>query len=80
MEETLEKVTRVKGMNYFTFTHKYETLLKQAQEADKRYSDGTNRPLEGIPMCLKDNIDSTDGSPTTAGSPVLKGNHSKTDS
>ena len=31
-------------------------------------------------MALKDNIDSLDGSPTTAGSPALQGNYSKVDS
>ena len=28
--------------------------LKQAEESDKRYADGTNRALEGIPLGIKD--------------------------
>ena len=47
-------------------------MLVQAFKADEAYQKGINRPLEGIPIALKDNIDTMD-SPTTGGSPALKG-------
>ena len=47
-------------------------MIDRAIAADKAYENGTNRSLEGIPIGLKDNIDSND-SPTTGGSPALKG-------
>jgi aspartyl-tRNA(Asn)/glutamyl-tRNA(Gln) amidotransferase subunit A len=37
--------------------------MKLAKEADKRYKEGTQRPLEGIPICLKDNAGPEKGSP-----------------
>ena len=40
---------------------------EQVRESERRLSDGTARPLEGIPVGVKDIIDAA-GSPTTAGS------------
>ena len=51
-------------------------MLENAVLADKRYKNGTNRLLEGIPLGIKDNID-TDCSPTTGGSPALLGHRPK---
>lgn len=47
-------------------------MLKSAIEADEHYKVGMPRPLEGIPIGLKDNMDTTD-SPTTGGGAGLKG-------
>jgi len=55
--------------------------LQLAEELDKELSDGYIRgPLHGIPVILKDNIDTHDGMHTTAGSTVLRNSYPKTDS
>jgi amidase len=45
--------------------------VKAAQEADQRYMDGTARPLEGLPVTIKDALD-TAGMPSTCGNPGFK--------
>ena len=47
-----------------------EVALAQAQVADNNYAQGTNRPLEGIPMGIKD-LFCTKGIRTTACSHIL---------
>lgn len=54
--------------------------LKQAQALDKELqTKGPRGPLHGIPVLLKDNIESADPMPTTAGSLALIGNLTKRD-
>ncbi|WP_423202124.1 amidase [Herbihabitans rhizosphaerae] len=49
------------------------TALDQAKASDRRRQAGMSRgPLDGIPVLLKDNVD-TAGLPTTAGSRALRG-------
>lgn len=55
------------------------TLLKQAAEADKRISAGEDLPLLGVPIALKDNIDSMDY-PSSAGTSSLMGSVPAVDS
>ena len=49
-----------------------EKALAQAEEADRRYRDGTARALEGIPLGIKD-LFCTEGVRTTACSHILDG-------
>ena len=48
------------------------TAVAEARAADKARRDGDNRPLLGIPIIVKDNVNTT-GMPTTAGSWALAG-------
>lgn len=47
--------------------------IKIAEELERELKEGNDRgPLHGIPVILKDNIDSKDSMPTTAGATVLR--------
>ena len=55
--------------------------LKVAAELDAELKAGKNRgPLHGVPVILKDNIDSIDPMPTTAGATVLRDSYAQKDS
>lgn len=55
--------------------------LQIAGELDREYSEGKIRaPLFGIPVVLKDNIDTHDKMPNTAGATVLRNSFPDTDS
>src|SRR5690349_541982 len=49
-----------------------ERALNMAKESDVRLARGDARPLEGIPLAIKD-LFCTEGIPTTAGSRILEG-------
>lgn len=49
----------------------FEAALRAAAEADRRIAAGTARPLEGLPLTVKDSF-ATAGLPTTSGVPALK--------
>jgi len=52
-----------------------------AEELDRELKEGKMRgPMHGIPVLLKDNIDSKDKMPTTAGATVLRNSYVTTDS
>lgn len=52
-----------------------------AAQLDKELKDGKKRgPMHGVPVLLKDNIDTRDQMPTTAGSRALAGSHPLQDS
>lgn len=55
--------------------------LSIAEELDKEMSDGNIRgPMHGIPVILKDNIDTHDKMPNSAGATVLRNSYPETDS
>lgn len=55
--------------------------IKIAKELDKEMAEGKIRgPLHGIPVILKDNIDTRDSMPTTAGATVLRNSYVGRDS
>ena len=55
--------------------------LAIAKELDKEMTEGKSRgPLFGIPIVIKDNIDTHDRMPNTAGATVLRNSFPKTDS
>ena len=57
-----------------------KNAIKRAQELDVIYKkSGKVGPLHGIPVLLKDNIDTIDGMANTAGSWALKNNYPKND-
>ena len=49
-----------------------DIALKQAAESDKRYANGTNLPMDGVPIGMKD-LFCTNGTQTTAASHILEG-------
>lgn len=59
-------------VNCVTYTH-FEEAMKQAKESEKRYANGTARPLEGITVGLKDEHHDA-GWTVTRGSILLKDN------
>ena len=55
--------------------------IEQARESDKRRQANTELgPLDGVPVLIKDNIETRDPIPTTAGSSALLTNYSQQDS
>lgn len=55
--------------------------LTIAAELDRELKEGKSRgPMHGVPVLLKDNIDTHDGMETTAGSRALSGSHPPKDS
>ncbi|XP_033645482.1 mandelamide hydrolase-like [Asterias rubens] len=67
----IQRAEDLKIFNYFV-SMDTERMLQKAKEADVRYQSKTNRPLEGILIALKDNID-VEGEVTGACTPGLAG-------
>jgi aspartyl-tRNA(Asn)/glutamyl-tRNA(Gln) amidotransferase subunit A len=67
----VEAVSKARALN--AFVHETpETALAMAQASDERIARGEARPLEGIPLGIKD-LFCTKGIQSTAGSNILKG-------
>lgn len=61
-----------KDSDIHAFLEVFDNVLKQADEADKRITNGEDAPLLGIPIAIKDNI-LAEGKCATAGSKILEG-------
>ncbi|MBW1860889.1 MAG: indoleacetamide hydrolase [Deltaproteobacteria bacterium] len=73
VDELLKRCERYKDLNAFIFLDP-EIVREAARRADSMSDSGDNLGLlHGLPIVLKDNIDTAD-MPTTAGTPALK-NH-----
>ena len=60
--------------------HHNPTVLETAQQSDHDRTKGLVRgPLHGIPIMIKDNLDTGDSMPTTAGSLALKDHYQSND-
>ncbi|MBU1557487.1 Asp-tRNA(Asn)/Glu-tRNA(Gln) amidotransferase subunit GatA [Patescibacteria group bacterium] len=72
-------VIKEKNENLNAYLHVFEeNALKQADEADKRFKDGTAELMTGIPMAIKNNI-CIKGEITTAASKILENYHATYD-
>jgi aspartyl-tRNA(Asn)/glutamyl-tRNA(Gln) amidotransferase subunit A len=65
----LDEVHKHRDLNIFITVNK-EGALRQATRSDERIAQGRARPLEGIPIAVKDNF-CTQGIRTTAASKIL---------
>jgi len=63
--ESVEPVVNALCFKYF------EQALEQARDAEKAYAAGTARPLEGIPLAIKDEAN-IDGFPVSNGSLLMR--------
>lgn len=70
VEEYL-KVIKEKNKELNAYLEVYEDVLKQADEADKKFKNGTASELTGIPFAIKDNI-LFEGHIASAGSKILE--------
>ena len=83
VEEYLERIAAIdqKGPQLNSIIKINPDALKIAEELDKEMAAGNIRgPMHGIPVILKDNIDTHDKMPTTAGSLALKNSFPQKDS
>ncbi len=67
----IQAIEAARGLNAF-ITETPERALEMADESDRRLGRGEARPLEGIPLAIKD-LFCTEGVRTTAGSHILDG-------
>ncbi|MEA2898045.1 MAG: aspartyl-tRNA(Asn)/glutamyl-tRNA(Gln) amidotransferase subunit [Bradyrhizobium sp.] len=66
----LDRIDQARDLNVF-ITINGDAALERARDADARIAAGAARPLEGIPIAVKDNY-CTKGILTTAGSKILQ--------
>lgn len=79
MTGVLDRIEATHGeLNAFVAMHDRERLLADARAADARIRSGDARPLEGIPLGVKD-LEDTEGLPNSRGSLVYAGDISRCD-
>ncbi len=77
-EEVLARCARFRQLNA-VISQEPERLLESARLADRRLAAGIDPgPLHGVPIFIKDNIDTRDY-PTTAGTPALENDYPRHD-
>ena len=80
MRATLARVDETQAsLNCFTSLRDAEILLGEARAADGRIAQGSARPLEGIPLGVKD-LEDAEGMVTSYGSIPFKDNLATRDS
>lgn len=71
VENSLDRIDEINPtLNCFCFTYPDEAMEK-ARAAEQTFASGTARPLEGIPLAIKD-FTPTEGKTTTRGSRLLE--------
>jgi mandelamide amidase len=73
----LAQCHRRRDLNAFIWLNE-DHLTDAARAADRRRNEKSMAPLLGLPLALKDNID-TANAPTTAGTPALRGHRPSVD-
>ena len=71
LAEEYLKVIKEKNKELNAYLEVYDDVLKQADEAQKKFTDGTATELTGIPFAVKDNI-LIKGRIASAGSKILE--------
>lgn len=80
METTLARIDATQStLNAFSLVRDREPLLAEARAADERIGAGNARPLEGIPLGVKD-LEDVEGLVTSYGSVPFKDNTASRDS
>jgi len=80
MDETLDAIDATQGtLNAFTSMYDVDSLRDAARTADKRRARGEQRPLEGLPLGVKD-LEDAAGLVTSKGSAAFRDNVAERDS
>jgi aspartyl-tRNA(Asn)/glutamyl-tRNA(Gln) amidotransferase subunit A len=78
LAEAYLAVIKEKNPDINAYVEVYDDVVAQAEEAQKRFADGTATLMTGIPVALKDNM-LRKGNLVSAGSKILEGYHATYD-